>query len=85
MMTETQSTHKKSLTGTVVNVVGESTASVKIVRKVKHPVYGKIVSRFKNYAVHMADTKAKVGDKVLIVQSRPISKTKTWLLADIIN
>lgn len=61
----------------------EKTISVLVERVVKHPKYKKIIKKHKKYAVHDANNKYKVGDRVSIIESRPISKNKHWTVLDI--
>ena len=69
---------KRVLTGTVVSDKGDKTVVVRVERKVKHPLYGKIIRRSKKYHAHDADNAYKTGETVRIEETRPISKTKTW-------
>lgn len=69
---------KKLLQGIVVSNKASMTLIVKVERRYSHPKYGKTVSVFKKYAVHDPESKFKEGDVVRIIESRPISKTKTW-------
>ena len=74
---------KRILTGTVVSDKNDKTVVVKVERKVKHPLYGKIIRRSKKYHAHDADNFAKEGQIVRIEECAPISKNKTWrLVAD---
>ena len=71
---------KRILTGTVVSDKTDKTVTVKVERKVKHPLYGKIIRRSKKYHAHDEANvfKGKVGEKVRIRECRPLSKTKSW-------
>ena len=69
---------KRFLTGRVVSDKMDKTVTVLIERKVKHPLYGKVITRSKKYHAHDENNTHKVGDKVKIVECRPISKTKSW-------
>ena len=71
---------KRILTGTVVSDKNDKTVVVKVERKVKHPLYGKIIRRSKKYHAHDADNVAKAGEIVRIEECAPISKNKTWRL-----
>jgi small subunit ribosomal protein S17 len=71
---------KKVLSGVVVKNSGDKTVSVEVVRTVKHPKYHKIVKRTKKYAAHDEANACKVGDKVEIQESRPISKNKRFVV-----
>jgi small subunit ribosomal protein S17 len=73
---------KRILTGTVVSDKGEKTVVVKVERKVKHPLYGKIIRRSKKYHAHDEDNSFKAGETVRIEETRPISKLKTWKVLD---
>jgi len=59
--------------------------TVKVERKVKHPLYGKIIRRSKKYHAHDEANEYKTGETVRIEETRPISKTKTWQVIDRIN
>jgi len=74
---------KRILTGTVVSDKTDKTVVVKVERKVKHPLYGKIIRRSKKYHAHDEGNSAKEGQTVRIEECAPISKLKTWrLVAD---
>src|SRR3546814_7589363 len=73
---------KRILTGTVVSDKGDKTVVVKVERKVKHPLYGKIIRRSKKYHAHDEDNAIKAGETVRIEETKPISKLKTWKLLD---
>lgn len=76
---------RKSRTGIVVSDKMQKTIVVAIVRKAKHPLYGKTVTLTKKYKVHDEENKAKVGDKVLITETRPLSKDKRWRLVEVVE
>jgi small subunit ribosomal protein S17 len=69
---------KKILQGVVVSAKAMQTVSVRVERRYSHPKYGKTVSVFKKYAAHDPQGQFKEGDKVRIIESKPISKTKKW-------
>ena len=69
---------KRVLQGVVVSDKSEKTVIVRVSRRVRHPVYKKIISLSKKYAAHDEKSQFKVGDAVSIIESRPISKTKRW-------
>ena len=73
---------KRILVGTVVSDKTDKTVTVKVERKVKHPLYGKIIRRSKKYHAHDEGNEYKPGDTVRIEETRPISKTKTWKVID---
>ena len=69
---------KRILSGIVISSNANKTIVVKVTRRVKHKLYKKIISRSKNYHAHDEDNNFKVGDSVKIIESKPISKLKTW-------
>ena len=73
---------KRILIGTVVSDKTDKTVTVKVERRVKHPLYGKIVKRSKKYHAHDEVNEYNVGDTVRIEETKPISKTKTWKVID---
>ena len=73
---------KRILTGTVVSDKGDKTVVVSVERKVKHPLYGKIIRLSKKYHAHDEDNAFKAGETVRIEETRPISKLKTWRVLD---
>ena len=73
---------KRVLTGTVVSDKGDKTIVVNVERKVKHPLYGKIIRRSKKYHAHDEENVFKAGEIVRIEECAPISKLKTWKVVD---
>jgi small subunit ribosomal protein S17 len=73
---------KRVLTGTVVSDKGDKTVVVKVERRVKHPLYGKIIKLSKKYHAHDESNEFKAGETVRIEETRPISKLKTWRVID---
>ena len=73
---------KRVLTGLIVSDKGDKTVVVNVERKVKHPLYGKIIRRSKKYHAHDEDNAIKTGETVRIEETRPISKLKTWKVLD---
>ena len=73
---------KRILVGTVVSDKTDKTVTVLVERKVKHPLYGKIIRRSKKYHAHDEGNEFKPGDTVRIEETKPISKTKTWRVLD---
>ena len=71
---------KRILSGTVVSSNSNKTIVVKVTRRVKHKLYKKIISQSKKYHAHDEDNNFKVGDNVKIIESKPISKLKTWVV-----
>lgn len=76
---------KKQLTGTVVSDKMNETIVVRVERKTRHPLYGKVIQKAKKYHAHDPQNEARKGDRVRILESRPISKTKAWILKEIIE
>jgi small subunit ribosomal protein S17 len=75
-------TQGRTVQGTVVSNKMNKTITVRVVRKVKHPLYGKIVSRFTKLHAHDPEEQCQEGDVVIIRETRPISKTKNWVLVE---
>src|SRR3546814_10279263 len=73
---------KRILIGTVVSDKTDKTVTVLVERKVKHPLYGKIIRRSKKYHAHDEDNAYRTGERVRIEETKPISKTKTWKVLD---
>ena len=79
MSTETTSRGaRKVRKGVVVSKMGAKSVKVAVSYRERHPVYGKIITRTKNYHVHDEADTAKVGDAVNIMETRPLSATKRW-------
>ena len=73
---------KRVLTGTVVSDKGDKTVVVRVERRVKHPLYGKIIRLSKKYHAHDAANEFRAGEIVRIEECAPISKLKTWKVVD---
>jgi len=69
---------KRVLTGTVVSDKTDKTVVVRVERRVKHPLYGKIIKRSKKYHAHDEGNEYREGETVRIEETRPLSKLKTW-------
>jgi small subunit ribosomal protein S17 len=76
---------KRVLTGNVVSDKGDKTVVVLVERKVKHPLYGKIIRRSKKYHAHDEGNEFKAGETVRIEETAPISKLKTWKVIERVN
>ena len=76
---------KRVLTGLIVSDKGNKTVVVNVERKVKHPLYGKIIRRSKKYHAHDEANEFKQGETVRIEETAPISKLKTWKVVDRVN
>ena len=85
-MSETEPTaNKRTLTGRIVSDKMDKTVTVLVERRVKHPLYGKIVTKSKKYHAHDEKNEFKAGDMVLIEECRPIAKTKAWKVSKLIE
>jgi small subunit ribosomal protein S17 len=76
---------RKTRIGVVSSSAREKTITVKVERKLKHPIYGKFVKHTKKFHAHDEENTAGVGDTVLIMETRPLSKLKRWRLVNIIE
>ena len=83
-MSETTAT-TRTITGKVVSNKMDKSATVMIERKVKHPVYGKYIRRSTKLHIHDAENACQEGDTVVIEQCRPLSKTKSWRLVEVVG
>jgi|TARA_B100001029_G_C14725515_1_gene267446 30S ribosomal protein S17 len=75
-----ETTNPRILTGIVTSNKADKTVTVKIERKVKHPLYGKVIKRATKVHAHDENNTASIGDVVSVKECRPLSKTKTWTL-----
>lgn len=75
---------RKTLVGVVVSDKMDKTVVVKVDQIVKHPVYNKYIKRSAKYKAHDEENSCKVGDKVVMVESRPLSKDKRWRVRQIV-
>ena len=78
-------THKREIQGVVVKIAGDKTATIVVERRVLHPRYHKTVKRFKKYAVHVEDNSLNVGDEIVAIECRPMSKTKSFRLKRVVK
>ena len=76
---------KRTLTGKIVSDKMDKTVTVLVERRVMHPVLGKVVRRSKKYHCHSENNEFKAGDTVLIEETRPLSKTKAWRVAKLLE
>jgi small subunit ribosomal protein S17 len=76
---------QREIQGEVVKISGDKTASVLVERRVMHPRYHKVVKRFKKYLIHDENNTLKVGDKVIAIECRPLSKTKSFRLKTVVG
>lgn len=75
----------RTLSGRVVSDKMDKTVTVLVERKVKHPLIGKVIRRSNKFHAHDEANKCKIGDLVVIEESRPLSKTKTWKVSKIVE
>ena len=80
-----EQSNKKTLTGRVVSDKMDKTVTILVERRVKHPLYGKIVTRSKKYHAHDETNECHPGDLVMIEECRPLSKTKAWRVSKLIE
>jgi len=76
---------KRTLTGKVISDKMDKTITVKVERQVKHPLYGKFIKRSTKVHAHDEDNACKMGDTVTVVESRPLSKSKSWQLVEVVE
>jgi len=76
---------KRQLVGTVLSNKMDKTVTVLVKRLVRHPVYKKYVSRRTKFAAHDAQNECGIGDRVVIAESRPLSRRKRWRVSSIIE
>ncbi|MFN7327300.1 MAG: 30S ribosomal protein S17 [Chitinophagales bacterium] len=76
---------RKQKIGTVVSDKMDKTIAVMVERRLMHPIYGKFVKRTKKFFAHDEENTCKVGDKVRIMETRPLSKNKCWRLIEILE
>lgn len=84
-MTEAKVSLKRSLIGRVVSDKRAKTVTVLVERRVKHELYGKIVGKSSKYHAHDEKGEYKLGDLIEITESRPISKTKNWVVTRLVE
>jgi small subunit ribosomal protein S17 len=82
---ETTKSVRKTRVGVVISDKMNKTLVVEHVARVPHPQFNKIVKRSKKYYVHDENSTAKVGDRVRIVETRPLSKLKRWTLEEVLS
>ena len=78
-------TTRKTRVGLVVSDKMQKTVVVALERRVPHPIYGKMVTRTRNVKAHDEENSAKTGDKVRIMETRPLSKDKRWRVVEIVE
>lgn len=76
---------RKVRKGTVISKSGDKSIVVQSESRERHPIYGKVIRRFKKFHAHDEENKAKVGDSVTIMETRPLSAIKRWRLVSIVE
>lgn len=84
-MTEAKTSLQRTLIGKVVSDKRAKTVTVLVERRVKHPIYDKIVIKSSKYHAHDENGEYKLGDLIEITESRPISKTKNWVASRLVQ
>ena len=84
-MTEAQTKVSRSFVGKVVSDARAKTVTVLVERRAKHELYGKIVAKSRKYHAHDENNEFKIGDVVEICESRPLSKTKSWVVTRLVQ
>ena len=78
-------THKREIQGVVVNSNAEKSATIVVERRVVHPKYHKTVKRFKKYLIHDENNELSIGDEVIAIECRPLSKRKSFRLKNVVK
>ena len=76
---------KKILVGRVLSNRMDKTATVVVERKKRHPLYGKVITMRKKYKAHDAENSCQIGDMVKMIESRPLSREKRWVVTEILE
>jgi len=76
---------RKERIGVVVSNKMDKTIVVAVKRKIKHPIYGKFVNKTRKFMAHDENNNCNIGDKVRIMETRPLSRNKSWRLVEIIE
>jgi small subunit ribosomal protein S17 len=76
---------RKTRSGVVVSDKMDKTVVVRVTRRIRHPVYGKEITQSRKFHAHDEKNEAKVGDKVEITETRPLSRTKHWRLVSVLE
>ena len=84
-MTEAKTSRKRTLVGKVVSDKRAKTVTVLVERRVKHPIYDKIVIKSSKYHAHDENGEYKMGDLIEISESRPLPKTKNWVVSRLVQ
>ncbi len=81
----TARTQRKERTGEVISDKMAKTITVRVERRFQHPKFKKVVTSYKKFVAHDEKSEAKVGDRVRIEETRPLSKTKRWRLVEVVE
>lgn len=84
-MAEAQRSQRRTRTGRVVSNRMDKSITVAVDRQIKHPIYGKFITKTTKYMAHDEKNDANIGDTVLIMSTRPLSKRKSWRLVEIVE
>lgn len=84
-MAQTERAQRRQRTGRVVSDKMDKSITVAVDRQIKHKIYGKFITKTTKYMAHDEENTAKPGDIVRIMESRPLSKRKTWRLVEVIE
>lgn len=76
---------RKTKTGIVSSDKMNKTITVVVERQIKHPIYGKFIKRSKKFTAHDEDNQCGIGDRVIIMETRPLSKKKRWRLVEVLE
>ncbi len=76
---------RRTLTGLVVSDKNDKTVTVEVIRRFRHPIYGKFVQKRKKYMAHDPQNECRVGDKIMIEEHRPLSRKKRWIVRQIVE
>ncbi len=76
---------RRTLTGTVSSDKNDKTVTVVVIRRFRHPIYGKFVQRRKKYMAHDPKNECRVGDTIVIEEHRPLSRKKRWIVKEIVE
>ncbi len=76
---------RRTLTGRVVSDKNDKTVTVVVIRRFRHPIYGKFVQKRKKYMAHDPKNECSVGDKITIEEHRPLSRKKRWIVREIVE
>lgn len=84
-MAQAERAQRRTRTGRVVSNRMDKSITVAVERQVKHPIYSKFITKTTKYMAHDEENTANIGDKVLIMSTRPLSKRKSWRLVEVLE